>query len=242
MGELDREGTRATAAHLRSCPQCTNELIDMAVAHAALQSAMTYESPFSPSETWDDGDDLDDMRSGPSLDGSPPRLGLLTLAASESDDAPPTGRPARSASAWVAGAAAVAAAVAGVWGVASASQTVPAPTQAAITLHPLSAFVGTASASVTMASGPSVTSVADQTMVVTPSGLASPPAGRYYEVWLWQPSTNKVAPVGLLDNDGANHYQVPTSMLRSYSAVEVSLQQDDGSAAHSPISLLRGHY
>ena len=40
-GELGRDETIAVGRHLRSCPQCTEELVDLAIAHGALSAAST---------------------------------------------------------------------------------------------------------------------------------------------------------------------------------------------------------
>lgn len=77
-------------------------------------------------------------------------------------------------------------------------------------------------------------------MTVTTRGLPSAPAGDSYEVWLLQPSTNKMPPVGLLSPTGVSSYGISNFLMTQYSAVDISLQTNDGNPAHSTTSVLRG--
>jgi hypothetical protein len=84
------------------------------------------------------------------------------------------------------------------------------------------------------------TSQHSQLMDVVTSGLPAAPANHYYEVWLLQPVTNKMLPVGLLSPSGRGTYAVASSMMSQYSAVDISLQDNNGNPAHSKVSVLRG--
>jgi hypothetical protein len=77
-------------------------------------------------------------------------------------------------------------------------------------------------------------------MDVSTSGLPSAPTNHYYEVWLLQPSTNKMLPVGLLPPSGQGTYTVAGGIMSQYSAVDISLQANDGNPVHSKFSVLRG--
>lgn len=77
-------------------------------------------------------------------------------------------------------------------------------------------------------------------MDVVTSGLPAAPANHYYEVWLLQPSTNKMLPVGLLPPSGKGSYAVAGAIMSQYSAVDISLQTNDGNPVHSKDSVLRG--
>jgi len=82
---------------------------------------------------------------------------------------------------------------------------------------------------------------ADQTMTVT---TALPPsgAGAYYEVWLLRRRTGAMVPVGVLPQTGTGRYVIPGQLVSAYDAVDISLQPDNGSTAHSDDSVLRALY
>jgi anti-sigma factor RsiW len=110
----------------------------------------------------------------------------------------------------------------------------PPPVYALATLHHLDAPTD-AAGRVTVRS----TSRVKQMDVVT-SGLPPAPANHYYEVWLLQPQTNKMLPVGLLSPSGEGTYSVAGAIMAQYSAVDISLQSNDGNPVHSTDSVLRG--
>jgi anti-sigma-K factor RskA len=83
---------------------------------------------------------------------------------------------------------------------------------------------------------------AAQDMQVSTVDLAAPPAGSFYEVWLFNPTTGKMLPVGVLSVSGSSHYQLADDLVASYTKVDVSLQQDNGNPAHSNTSVLRATY
>jgi hypothetical protein len=83
---------------------------------------------------------------------------------------------------------------------------------------------------------------AAQDMLVNAVDLAAPPAGSFYEVWLFNPASGKMLPVGVLSVTGASHYQLADDLVASYTKVDVSLQQDNGNPAHSNTSVLRASY
>jgi len=77
-------------------------------------------------------------------------------------------------------------------------------------------------------------------MVVATSGLPKISANQYYEVWLLNPKTNKMLPVGMLKPNGVGDFTFSKQLMDDFSAVDISLQANDGVAAHSAISMLRG--
>jgi len=103
-----------------------------------------------------------------------------------------------------------------------------------VALEPVAA--GTGAGEVTMRADGGSTA-----MTVSTSGLRRPQHG-YYEVWLLDPATNKMLPVGVLPPSGGSTYDLPASVIGRYSAVDVSLEPDDGNPAHSTDSVLRGTY
>jgi hypothetical protein len=82
----------------------------------------------------------------------------------------------------------------------------------------------------------------DRRMTVTAAGLPALGPGQYYEVWLLDPASGTVFPVGVLPRDGEARFTLPASVIGRYQAIDVSLEADDGDPAHSKRSLLRGRY
>ncbi len=71
-----------------------------------------------------------------------------------------------------------------------------------------------------------------------------PPAhrGQFYEAWLLDPATLKMLPLGQLGPGGRASFEVDDRLFDRYSAVDVSLEDDDGNPAHSVTSVLRASY
>ena len=67
-------------------------------------------------------------------------------------------------------------------------------------------------------------------------------AGEFYYAWLLDPTSNKMLALGLVDPGGGATFQVDDRLVAAYSAVDVSLESDDGDPAHSVTSVLRGTY
>ena len=67
-------------------------------------------------------------------------------------------------------------------------------------------------------------------------------AGHFYYAWLLDPTTNKMLPVGVVDPSGASTFDLGGDLVKRYSAVDISLQADNGDPAHSPVSVLRATY
>ncbi len=66
-------------------------------------------------------------------------------------------------------------------------------------------------------------------------------AGKFYEVWLMDPSDSHLVALGVLGVDGRGAYVVPAGLdLSQYTAIDVSLQPMDGSPMHSSVSAVRG--
>ena len=76
-------------------------------------------------------------------------------------------------------------------------------------------------------------------MIVRTRDLSTPSSQEFYEVWLLDPATQKMLPVGVLPPTGDGDYAVTAGIMAGYSAVDVSLQRDDGDPAHSRTSVLR---
>jgi len=62
----------------------------------------------------------------------------------------------------------------------------------------------------------------------------------YYEVWLFNPTSNKMVAVGTLGKNGGGSFPVPPGLdVRDYHVVDVSAQDYDGNPVHKQ-SVLRG--
>ena len=66
--------------------------------------------------------------------------------------------------------------------------------------------------------------------------------GRFYYAWLLDPSTNKMLPLGQVGPDGTASFDLDHALVTAYSAIDVSLEDDDGDPGHSVTSVLRGSY
>jgi len=60
-------------------------------------------------------------------------------------------------------------------------------------------------------------------------------------VWLLDPATLKMLPMGVLSPSGHGEYSVSATIMNGYSAVDVSLQANNGNPAHSQTSVMRAY-
>jgi len=167
------------------------------------------------------------------------RLGPTVL-----EPAPPAAMPSglttrRRSRRWV-GLAAAAALVVGavVTGLSVRSGDDPDPAAkpfAAATLEP---FGGSATGVVLMVHGAASTT----RMTIRTDDLPTLDGGRFYYAWLLDPTTSKMLPLGQIRAGGASSFTLADDLLTSYSAVDISLQEDDGDPAHSVTSVLRASY
>lgn len=249
IGELDTPDTIAAGAHLDSCATCRAELVDAVVGHALMTRT---------SHT------LDPERSTP-----PPLVGKH-VATDHPPLAPLTPIPLlnrRHRPALIGLAAAAALAVVGTtlgitqpW---ADEQPRRAPTVAPVvepTREPTGAPTATPEPQVTVASatlGPLKDSGRTRTqrgtvtmtdgvgktrMEIELSGLPSLRKNQFYYAWLLDPDTNKMLPLGQVSTSGALAFDLDPTLVSSYSAIDVSLEDDDGNPEHSPVSVLRGSY
>ena len=72
--------------------------------------------------------------------------------------------------------------------------------------------------------------------------LPSAPRGDFYYAWLFDPRTNKMLPLGQVTPGRVATFEIPESLVASYSAIDVSLEADDGDPGHSVTSVLRATY
>jgi Anti-sigma-K factor rskA len=211
-GECDRSETLAIAGHLRSCALCHDELVSVAVASGTLRAAARAER----------------TRPGPvPVDREPPEADTPAWLTHPSRRAPGGRRR-------FALAAAAVVVLAGAIGAAIGLSGAGSPVVGRAALHHLDAPAG-ASGNITVTASSS-----GRLMVVRTQGLPSPGAEHFYEVWLLDPVTLKMLPLGALPPSGQASYGVATSLMAGYSAIDISLQADNGNPAHSAVSVLRG--
>jgi anti-sigma-K factor RskA len=212
-GELGNAEAVAAGDHLDGCATCRDELAETVVGHALLTRA---------------GATLGAPAAEPALP-APPLL------------APSSATPARRRGPVLLAAAAAVALVATVgavaWWHADEGGTSPGPgagIEAA--LSPLSVS-GAGDGQVRMVEHDGRTR-----MQLSVHDLPRTTSGEFYYAWLLDPSTNKMLPLGQVDPATGSSFDLDDALVSSYSAVDVSLEADDGDPAHSVTSVLRGTY
>ncbi|CUR55387.1 hypothetical protein NOCA2270022 [metagenome] len=212
LGELTNADVAVAAEHLDDCGACRSELAELAVGHALLASAARTLG------------------------------GLTAVRPNPTQELPARVSPARRARhrRQLLVMAAVAVAVIGVglagvlrWG----SEREPTRQEpfAEATLEPLD---GSGAGVVLMVHEPASTT----RMTIETSDLPKLRADKFYYAWLLDPETNKMLPLGQVGPGGVASFTLDDGLLRRYSAVDVSLESDDGDPQHSVTSVLRASY
>jgi hypothetical protein len=106
------------------------------------------------------------------------------------------------------------------------------------TLEPVDPGSATPSGRVSMATDAELVT----RMRVDTVDLPRPPRGGFYYVWLFDPASNKMLPLGQVVPGHRASFDVPASLVAAYSAIDVSLESDDGDPGHSVTSVLRASY
>lgn len=216
-GELTNAEVDRARRHLDRCEECRRDLADVVAGHALLsRSAATLASEAAPRP----------VRTAPPEQALPPlvrppsrHLWLVPLLAA-------------------AAALVLVAALTGVFWPFGDDDRAPTTPPVAVERATLEPVEGEGSGTVSMTSEPGEPAH----MVIETSGLPQPREGQYYYAWLLEPETNKMLPLGLVWPDGSSTFDVDDSLIGSYSAIDVSLEQDDGDPQHSPVSVLRASY
>jgi len=219
-GELSPIPTRAVASHLHTCGECTSELIAVAVAHGSLVAAARAEAELAPQ-----------------IPRSVPEASPASLIDAGAEQPPLRFRPRRYPHIRMLVAAAAAVLIVGggtALGLTLSHPGSKAPVVALVTLAALETPSSAQGSAVVTAVGTT------RDMSISTAGLPPPPANDFYEVWLLQPATNKMLPVGVLSPSGTGSYALSASVMGQFSAVDVSLQANNGNPAHSDTSVLRG--
>ncbi|MGL4174391.1 MAG: zf-HC2 domain-containing protein [Actinomycetota bacterium] len=227
-GDLDRASSTEVTEHLRQCEQCRFDLVDIAEMHSSLTAigrGMRHETPEK-------------------------RALVSPLAAAV--DLPPlrmhTRRSRVGASVLAASAAAVLFFGAGYgWNASRDSTSVPPvagpnvtpspePVGRSVSLQPLT---GSGAGQVSMANldGPTITS-----MTISTKNLAAPEKDGFFYVWLLDPETKKMVPLGVLNPNGETRLDMNSKVIEKYHMVDISWQKANGNPAHSGDSVLRASY
>jgi len=240
-GELDRATTAVVAGHLRNCEPCRARLVDSAVVHGSLRSASRAEAQLRVPEY----DLVQSAEATPGVSGvsgvsdSQAQVQAQAPAQAPLSLSPAPSRHRRRASAVTAVAAVAAAVIIGLvglgWAVGRQSPTAPvAPVSAVASLRHLDAPAFATGVVIVRSIG------STRQMHIRIDGLGPAAPNHFYEVWLLRPATNKMLPVGILPPSGAASFEISASLMSQYSAIDVSLQINDGDATHSSQSVLRG--
>lgn len=231
-GELSNAEVLDAADHLDQCDMCRHELAQSATGHALItSSARTLGSLPAGTETGTTDVEADASHA---LPPSPDLVGFRR-------------RQRRSRLTQGLVAATIAAVIwSGGYLTAAGNDSSPALTPAPIAAPPppsntrtavLTAIEGSASGKVTMSD-----EGANAVMRIETTDLRPARAGHFYYAWLLDPVTNKMLPLGQVGPGGTASFEVSRTLLAAYSAVDVSLEIDDGDPAHSPRSVLRAVY
>ena len=212
-GELSNADVTEVGDHLDCCDECRRELADTAVGHALLTGT-----------TW--------------TLSRPARLELPEVPPLKPPTPSPRGR------AWLRPLGLVAAAAALVAGTAVVSPRADGPpaSRPTVASHGRTAELepvqGAGSGRVVMAKD----SRDGVRMTVETRGLPKIGEGQFYEVWLFNPKTQKMLALGVLGPGGKASFDVADSLMGRYQVVDVSLERDDGNPGHSVTSVLRAKY
>ena len=225
-GDANREVVMAAAEHLRTCPDCQQDLVSAVVAHAALTSAHR----FAPEIVANDSDDETLV-----VDDEPapvPLPDMSTVFAQAHQDAATPAAPARNRKRLVAVAAAAAVIVGGGGTVAALEfgSGSTDPQQVA-----LKAFPDTndgAHAKVL---------IDDGKLRVDASSLPKLDSKHVYELWVTDRERKNMSPVGTFANTKAE-LTVEHKVLSQFNDFEVSVQKINEINDYSGKSVVRGQY
>lgn len=223
-GDASRDEVLAAAEHLRSCPDCQQELVSAVVAHASLTSAQRFAPEImAPDAHADD----DEEPAGPLPDMS------AMFARVRQEAAKPAVRT-RHRSRLLAIAAAAVVVVGGGVTIAETVGSSSSPSQVAGRAVSLQAYgTGTHPAKVTFP--------AAGTMHIDATKLPKLDSAHFYEVWLTDAGRTRMQSVGSIGNNNQAELTVPANVMSQYSDIEVSLQRTD-QTTYSGTSVLRGSY
>jgi Anti-sigma-K factor rskA len=224
-GEAARDEVLAAAVHLRSCPDCQQELVSAVVAHASLTSAHRFAPQLVTPPTPVDEADLAPDAQLPDISA------VFAKARAEAVDAARPASRTRRRLLTVAAAAVLAAGV-GVTVAETVGGSSPAKVSAAqtVVLRPVGTNSGTVRATVEAG-----------TMRVDASALPTLAASRQYEVWLTDRAGSRLRALGYIGTDRTAALPVPAEVMAQYVSIAISIQRTD-QAEFSGDLVARGYY
>lgn len=213
-GDATRDEALAAARHLRTCPDCQQELVAAVVAHAALVSAQR----FAPQMVGHDQGQEQQVtaRGEPSVAPLPDMSAVFAKVRAEAGTQQRRHKRL-SRRQWLVGAAAAAVVVGG--GVTAAELVVGgsshAPAQM-VALHAVGDVHGSATAT-----------ISDGTMRIDATALPKLGPSRQYEVWLVARSGQQLRPLGYVGQNRTASLPVARQVMSRYNAIAISVQTTD---------------
>ncbi len=238
-GEATRDEAMAAAEHLRTCPDCQDELVSAVVAHASLTSAHRFAAQvFAP----EPGDEPPPVLVHPAgrhaADGEPtepqqlPDLSdlfarLRAEPATSAATPPASARPSHRRR-WIAAAVAAAVIAGGGIAIGVVASNTSTSSGRSVALAPID--VGRHPAKLT---------IAGSTLKIDATKLPRPGAASVYEVWLVDRAGKNLAAIGTLGTDNTATLTVAPQVRSNFKYVQVSVQKSSD-LTFSNISVLRG--
>ena len=233
-GEANRDAVLAAAEHLRSCPDCQQELVSAVVAHASLTSAHRF-APEIVAPHGADGPDgahrLDEDADGTDVPALPPMTSMFEQIRDEAEAANRKKQAAPRRRLLAVAAAAVILVGGGVAIAEVSTSSTSAPSKQAVALTAFDR--GHQQADVTI--------IGDRKVSIDAAKLPRLDSNHVYELWLTDGARAHMQSVGLLGNDNTASFTVSSKSLTHYDNFEVSVQRTN-QTAYSGISVLRGAY
>ncbi|HEV7192444.1 MAG TPA: anti-sigma factor [Jatrophihabitantaceae bacterium] len=221
-GEASREDVLSSAAHLRECEDCRQDLVSAVVSHASLTSAHRFAPEMVNAIRESSEEAL------PS--GLPDLTAVFEQVRREATQSTPHARRVPR----IAIAAVAAGLVFGAGGLAlveHVGSSAPKSTSIALSAYGIGH------------SGAEAKLVGSDTMKITATSLPSLGSAQRYEVWLTNSSRTRMQPVGWIGTNGKAALTIPQNLMQTYSAIEVSVQPVDAPTYDfSGVSVLRGTY
>jgi hypothetical protein len=228
-GDALRHEALTSAAHLRGCSDCQDELISALVAHVALTSTARLLRRTGPIgiEIADDDSATPVLRFPFDESGAAPISGSKNRpVAVVSETVAPMAHSRHGRRRGLAAGAAALLAAAGVAGVflspGSASRSVSLSAYGVGTSNATAEFIGVD--------------------VDIRANLPALSGGSYYEVWLTDASRTVMTPVGELVSPGSTELSLSRDVVSRFADIEVSVESPANGSEYSGLSVLRGQY
>lgn len=244
-GDASHDVVMDAAEHLRTCPDCQQELVSAVVAHASLTSAHRFapevvgpaptREPVSADSSPGDAAVVrlhgspDDDRSDdtePEADALPDMSSVFDRVRAEAAHA----KPARGRRGLLAVAAAAVVVIGGGSAIGYAITDTGSGSGDTVAMHRFDEGHGTGNAT-----------IKGDTVTLDATSLPRLRSSQRYEVWLTDAARKHMYSIGFLGDKSSATFTVKPSYLARFSAIEVS-KQSNGKVDYSGVSVLRGSY